>query len=263
MSAPFVPSQLEEVLQKIEDAVTKIAEILASLPGRINSALDHFYIPDWVKELAVAAGNEMVSLIESARDKIVDTLTFARAPFTLYGQSGVWNDVKGVASNVAATAAPTAMPASRYWQGKSQLNYTQSTTGQSAAANAMASTADSASGALMKLAVAGMGCYATIAAGVVSYVVEQTAEAGAAATGVGAPPAAAATGVSVAKVIGIIVGALAVAGAIAKAMIDGVTTLHSELANGAAMPNGAWPDPIATSFSDGTVSDGTATWSVS
>jgi hypothetical protein len=104
------------------------------------------------------------------------------------------------------------------------------------------SAADEVDDVLTKMAIAIGVAWLAIVSAVVSFVIELTAEAGAAATGVGAPPAAAAAGVSAAKVWGIVAAALAVLEAfVAGTLLPAVKDLNQRVNNSEGFPGGKWP----------------------
>lgn len=60
---------------------------------------------------------------------------------------------------------------------------------------------------------------------------------------------------------GLIIAAVTTLTAVLGAQAQQLVTLHGEAVDNSAFPGGHWPDPTAGSYNDGSVKDGTASWS--
>jgi hypothetical protein len=136
------------------------------------------------------------------------------------------------------------------WKGTAADSYKNVLPLQQKALGALKSATDEIDDVLAKMAIAIGVAWLAIVSAVVSFVVELTAEAGAAATGVGAPPAAAAAGVSAAKVWGIVAAALAVLEAfVTGSLLPSIKDLNQRVNNNEGFPGGHWPQ-LTTDISD-------------
>jgi hypothetical protein len=101
--------------------------------------------------------------------------------------------------------------------------------------------------------------WAGVAIAIGSFVIELMAEGGAAATGVGAPPAAAAAGVSTAKVIGMVAAIIGAFLTYIGLLVDAMSTLRQKLNGNEPYPGGSWPRSTTADLSDGSLTDGDGT----
>lgn len=258
----FSESILTEAHRSIEDGINQIIKWIDEIPRLVSSAIDHFYIPDVVKTLVVKAGQFLIDCFEKAVKKVQEVMLGMLAPFTMWNQHNTWNDVQGKVSAVGSTLGPDALKVGREWSGEAADSYAKTASGQSAAVDRVAAVASSVADALRNCAVGGMVFGVAVAGAIGMFVVEAAAETAATASVVGAPPAAVAGGVSTVKVIGLIVAAVTALVSLLGTQVAGMGTIESELNDATAMPGNHWPDPQGKSFSDATVTDGDADWSV-
>ncbi|MFD4433843.1 hypothetical protein [Nocardia sp. NPDC058497] len=115
---------------------------------------------------------------------------------------------------------------------------------------------------MLTVGAAGIAFYASLLGIVISVIAEALIEVGAASTGVGALPAAIAGIVSAAKVATLLATAVTGMVAVVSSAVTQAQALQVELDNPQGFPEGHWPTTDAAKYSDATVRDGDADWSV-
>jgi hypothetical protein len=117
--------------------------------------------------------------------------------------------------------------------------------------------------ALTKMSIAIGALWLAILSAVLAALIEYLGEGAAASTVAGAPPAAAGAGVSTAKLLAVISGALDLFfGFVVATTLPVLKQLRQNLNDNSAFPDGGWPRST-TDLSDGSLSDGDTTdWHV-
>jgi CheY-specific phosphatase CheX len=80
MSDAFSPSQFNAVTGKIRDGLHEAALKLDELPPKVSAALDHFYIPDFVKDAVTWFLNKIAGLTHTMLEKLGKILEGVAAP---------------------------------------------------------------------------------------------------------------------------------------------------------------------------------------
>ncbi|MFC4858777.1 hypothetical protein [Actinophytocola glycyrrhizae] len=249
MGGVLSDAEFQDILRRVGEALNKIPKQFQRLIDNINSVLDWLpgFLMDRIND-ALGAVGDFVGKILTEIGKII---TQPGVPWTLWTHGTTWTEqVGGKASTWQDVFHVGSLRTDDEWKGTSADAYRNILPLQQKALGAVKSAADEIDDLLMKLAVAIGVAWLAIVAAVVSFVIELTAEAGAAATGVGAPPAAAAAGVSAAKVWGIIAAALAVLEAfVAGSLLPSIKDLNQRITNDEGFPGGHWPS-LTTDISD-------------
>ncbi|MFI2558836.1 hypothetical protein [Nocardia farcinica] len=107
-----------------------------------------------------------------------------------------------------------------------------------------------------------MAFYASLLGIVISVIVEAVAETVAAGTGVGAIPAGIAGLLTAAKFAALVTAAITGIVTLVNSTIVQVQALKVELENPQGFPGARWPETGAQNYTDATVTDGDADWSV-
>ncbi|HEX8345115.1 MAG TPA: hypothetical protein VF657_10265 [Actinoplanes sp.] len=181
-------------------------------------------------------------------------------PFGLMAAADDWTSrIGGPISQLSAQLSPDQMRTDNHWRGRAADAYAAVLPSQQKAIDAIKATTDAIDTNLTKTAYGIFALWAGVILALVGFVAELAVEAGAAATVVGAPPAAAGAGLSTAKVIGLVVACVALFVTFVGTIVDSVTTLNQSLHSDTAFPGGAWPRSTTTDFDDGSLSDGDTT----
>ncbi len=234
-------AEFEEILRKVREALNEIPKQFQRLIDNINSVLG--WLPGWVMDKINAAIKAVGDFIGKVLTEIGKIITQPGVPWTLWNHGTTWTEQVGAkASNWQDVFHIGSLKTDDEWKGASADAYKNILPLQQKALGAVKSAADEVDDVLTKMAIAIGVAWLAIVSAVVSFVIELTAEAGAAATGVGAPPAAAAAGVSAAKVWGIVAAALAVLEAfVAGSLLPSIKDLNQRVNNSEGFPGGKWP----------------------
>jgi hypothetical protein len=181
-------------------------------------------------------------------------------PFELMAAADDWvTKVGGPISGLSAKLGTDQLRFDNHWKGRAADAYAATLPSQQKAIDAIKATADAIDSNLTKTAFGIFALWTGILLALVGFVAELMLEASAAATVVGAPPAAAAAGLSTAKVIGLLVACVALFLTFAGTIVDSVTSLNQTLHSDTAFPGGAWPTSTASDFNDASLTDGDTT----
>ncbi|OLF05802.1 hypothetical protein [Actinophytocola xanthii] len=234
-------AEFEDVLRRVREAMEEIPRQYQRLVDNINSVLD--WLPGFVLDRIRDALRTVGDFIGKVLTEIGKFVTQPGVPWTLWSHGDSWtNDVGAKASTWQDVFTLGAMRTDDEWTGGAATAYKNVLPQQQRALGAIKAACDEVDDVLTKLAVAIGVAWLAVVSAIVSFVVELTAEAGAAATGVGAPPAAAAAGVSAAKVWGIIAAALGVLEAfVASSLLPATKDLNQRVHTDEGFPQGHWP----------------------
>jgi hypothetical protein len=200
--------------------------------------------------------------LETFEEQLTRLLVPVMLPARLWNVADGWTNVRSEVSSVAGDLQVTNREVHVRWKGAARDAYDTVIPAHVAAANRLATVADS-----MQFAVGWAGFAAAVFyAGLLAIVVELIA---------GALVALAAAASVVAAVSGLVLllmvvgAALAHVAALIVLMVEAtgrirlwLTEVRGELRDNSAFPNGMWPQSRTEWFSDGTVTDGDADWSV-
>ncbi|HWM04412.1 MAG TPA: hypothetical protein VNP92_18910 [Actinophytocola sp.] len=233
--------EFEDILRRVREALEEIPRQFQRLVDNVNSVLD--WLPGWVLDRIREALNAVADFIGKVITEITKFVTQPGVPWTLWNHGNSWvDDIGAKASNWQEVFTLGAMKTDDEWSGSAANAYKNVLPQQKAALTAIKSACDEADDVLTKMAIAIGVAWLAVVSAVVSFVIELTAEAGAAATGAGAPPAAAAAGVSAAKVWGLVSAALAVLEAfVASSLLPAIKDLNQRVQSSEGFPEGKWP----------------------
>jgi hypothetical protein len=268
IGANFDEARYRQVIDKLRTAVQDLRHKLnAVVPaGYRGIAMIPTYLPmaiqQAIRDAIVWLVNKIVQIVTAILNRILDYLQGALAPLTMAWFAYQWIDVKRIATGVAGQLKPEVLGVDDHWKGTAAAAYTKAMKPQSDASARIGVLADKTTTSLSICAGAGLVFYVGVAAVVAQVILTTGTGAAVAATGVGAPAGA-----------GIVIGGLtfswaqlaALAGLLATLLggqIKEMISMASEAADGTAFPGGKWPNPTTRNFSDATVLDGDADWSL-
>jgi hypothetical protein len=242
-------AEFQDILKKVQDALNEIPKQFTRLIDNINSALG--WLPGWVMDKINAALKAVSDFIGKILTEIGKFVTQPGVPWTLWNHGTTWTEQVGAkTTNWQDVFHVGSMKTDDEWKGSAADAYKNLLPLQQKALGAVKAASDEVDDVLTKMAIAIGVAWLAIVSAIVSFVIELTAEGTAAATGVGAPPAAAAAGVSAAKVWGIVAATLAVLeGFVAQSLLPSIKDLNQRVNNSEGFPGGHWPQ-LTTDISD-------------
>jgi hypothetical protein len=258
----FSEAQFNETITKLNQGMDDLSVKIGEVPGAANSAMDHWYIPGFIKDAIKWCAEKICELANWIWNKIKEVMKGIAAPVYFFKYAFDWQDIRGIANGVTGQLKPEAMPAVTSWTGSAATAYKAVIKPQGDAANKIATISDKTATALQICAAIGLTFYVAIAVILVKFIAAMVTAIAAFGSGVfswaGAALVIEEAGVN-SGLIWAAIGALTAAlGTQAQQMIS----LHGEAIDNSTFPGGKWPDPTVGTFSDGTVKDGDADWSL-
>lgn len=255
---PIGEQEFQEMLKRVERFLARVDQEVHRLYDNCNSALR--WLPGYLGDRLVAALRELGGLISRFFTELAKIVTNPGWPPGVLSTAGDWtNTVGGPVSGLASYFTLDQMSSDNKWQGPAAEAYRDTLPTQKAAVEGIKQLTDALDSNLTKVGWGIVALWAGLAIAIGSFVIECIAEASAAATVVGAPPAAAGAGVSTAKVIGLVTAVVGAFLTYVGTLVDGLGTLRQKLAGNEAYPGGSWPKSTSANFSDGSLSDGDGT----
>lgn len=251
-------SEFREQLAKLERLVDDVNTHVTALFDRGDRA---------ARLLPLGLGDTLRDALLRLRELIAKFFTeYAKIaynpgwPFGLMAAADDWTaKVGGPISGLAGRLGPDQLRIDNHWRGRAADAYASVLPSQQRAIEAIKTTTDAIHTNLTKAAWGIFALWAGLVLAIAAFVLELMAEAAAAGTVVGAPPAAAAAGVSTAKVIGFVVGCVGFFITFAGLIVDSMASLNQTLHADGAFPDGKWPRSTTSDFDDGSLSDGDTT----
>ncbi|GAA1608287.1 hypothetical protein [Actinoplanes couchii] len=259
----FSQAQYEAVIREIEDGTTTLQAKLAEVEPAAQQATDHW----WVDPLAAKAirwtADKTVEIGTAMLDWILDVLKGATAPIWMFLDSYDWMDLRGTANGVSTdVSAQNLVIDDSDWSGRAREAYLAVAGAQAAAAARVGSIATTTSATLAGCAAAGLLFYIAVAA-VLAKLIAATV------TAIAAFGSAVFSWASAALVIeeagfntAVLGGAAATLATFLTAQVAAMGVLHGDAVDPGSFPGGVWPVSNKAHFSDATVSDGDADWSL-
>lgn len=251
-------NEFRELLDKLTLKFTGIDTASAKLFARSNLALR--FLPPGVSDMLHDALIELRDLMAGFYDEMAKILFNPGWPPGLFSAANDWTaKIGGPISALSGKLATDQLRIDNYWKGPAATAYGATLPAQQKAIDAIKSATDVMDTNLKKAAWGIIALWIGIIAAVAAYLIELSAEAAAAATVVGAPPAAAGAGVSTAKVVGLVLAGIGVFTAYAGLLVDSMTTMRQTIYANGPFPGGQWPTSTTADFNDGSLSDGDTT----
>lgn len=258
----FSETQLQEAVRQINDGLSDLSRKIAEVPVAARAATDHWYIPGPVADVINWLAQEITDLAGSVLNKIREVMVGVAAPVLFFQYAFDWQDIRGIANGVTGELKPDVLVADGRWTGPAAATYAKIIAPQGNAANKLATISDKTATALGICAGVGLTFYLAIAVILAKFIVAMGAALAAFGTAVlswaGAALVVEEAGVNSGLIWGAIGALTAALGTQAQQMIS----LHGEAVDDSTFPGGHWPDPVASSFRNGSVQDGHAGWSL-
>lgn len=258
----FSQAQYEAAVNKVVDGGNELGVKIQQIPPAANAAMNHWYIPGFIKDAIRWLAEKMVEMATWILDKIVELLKGAIAPIRMFVDSFEWQDIRGLASGVSGRLKDTALQVDDVWKGSARDAYVRAIPPQSMAADRIAKIAEKVHTSLTVCAVAGLAFYVALGVIVVKFIAATVTAIAAFGSAVfswaGALLIVEEAGVN----SGLIIAAVTTLTALLGAQATQMGVLHGEAIDASLFPGGRWPDPATGNYSDGTVTDGDADWSL-
>jgi hypothetical protein len=259
----FSTAQFEATLRDIESGMATLSANLDKVPPAAQKATDHWFIAAEVAEAIQWLATKTVEVGKEILNWLIDLLKGAVAPIYMAIDSWKWMDIRGAANLVGADLTDQNLSIDdSEWSGSARDAYGTAVGAQSAAASRVGSIATSTAANLLACALAGAAFYIALAAVLVKLISASVAVLIAYGSAVfswaGAALMLEEAGVDTA----VIATAVATVTAFIGAQVTAMVMLHGDAVDPTSFPNGAWPTPNTTQYSDATVKDGDADWSL-
>ncbi|OLR91429.1 hypothetical protein [Actinokineospora bangkokensis] len=258
----FSEAQFTEAVNKINQGLDSLSVKIGEVPQAANAAMNHWYIPDFVKDAIKWCAEKICELANWIWDKIKEVMKGVAAPVLFFKYAFDWQDIRGVANGVTGQLKPEAMPAVNSWTGSAATAYKAVIKPQGDAAGKIATISDKTATALTVCAAAGLAFYVAIGVILVKFIAAMVAAIAAFGSAVFSWAGAAIVVEEAGVNSGLIWAAIAALTAALGAQASQMVALHGEAVDASFFPGGKWPDPTTGAYSDGTVTDGDADWSL-
>jgi hypothetical protein len=262
MAMAFDEEQYRQAIQKIESGLVELDGKIQQIPGVANAAVSNALMPDFVRDAVIYLAKKIVDILSSVAQKIVELLKGAVAPIYMFKYAWDWQDIRGLAAGVVGNLRPEALSVGRHWHGPANDAYTKANKPQSDAAAKLGTIAERTATSLTVCAAAGLAFYVALGVIVVKFIA-------AAVTAIVALGSVVFSWAGLALIVeeagvntGLIIAAVAALTALLGAQASQMAVLHGEAIDNSVFPGGQWPKSTSGSFSDATVKDGDADWSL-
>jgi len=257
----FSEAQFQAAVDKINSGMSDLSSRIASIRPTAESALNHWYIPGFVADAVLWLADKAISLAKAIWGKIVELLKGVAAPVHFFRYAFDWEGIRGLASAASGELNPVALPAGKRWKGAAADAYFKIIPLQAGAAARIGTISDKTAVALGICAAAGLAFYIALGIILVKFIVAMVGV-------IAALGSVAFSWAGVALAVeeaggntGLIVAAVTTLTAVLGTQAQQMAILHGEAVDASTFPGGRWPDPTTGAYRDGSVKDGTASWS--
>jgi uncharacterized protein YukE len=258
----FDPAQYEATIDRLDKGMADLSRLVGQLPAATASVTGRWYMTDDLSAALTRISNTLAALGADLLAKLKEFLKGAVAPIRFFFIANDWDEVRGLATSVAGNLQPVALSVDYYWQGAAAEAYKSVIPAQTAAATRIGTMSDKTQTALTWSAAAGCAFYLGLLAVLIQFVIAF----------VGVLAALGSVVFSWAGILlaieeaGIGLGEVAALVALLAAALttQGIqlSNMHSEAEDASAFPGHHWPSAVADRYTDATVTDGNANWSL-
>jgi hypothetical protein len=237
----FSTVQFEATLADIESGMATFSANLDKIPPAARAATDHWFVTDAAAEAMTWLADKTVEIGKDILNWFIDLLKGAAAPIYMAVDAWKWMDIRADANLAATNLSDQNLSIDDSdWSGKARDAYGTAAAAQAAAASRIGSIATSTSANLLACAIAGAAfCSVAFSWAGAALMLEEA-------------------GVNTA----IIATAVATVTGFIGAQVTAMIMLHGDAVDPASFPNGVWPTSNTPQYSDATVKDGDADWSL-
>jgi hypothetical protein len=256
---PLSESEFSDLLRRVGDGLDKVVELSNKIVDACNS------VGKWLGPLwndVVDLLTKFIDLVQKFLSEVGKFFTRPGVPWTLWNHGTDWTEQVGKrAGDLISKATSGQTEIDERWQGPAATAYMGTLPDQAKALSAIKAATDDLDDALTKVAGGIIAFWIGLLAAIVPFIIELTGWGAAAATGVGAPPAAAGAGASTLKVLGILATVTTAAIAYLTAISSQYKDLLQRVNNNDGFPGGHWPRSTNDVIADGSLSgDNNTNW---
>jgi hypothetical protein len=246
----------------IDTGVKELSTKLQQVGPVATAAMNRWYVTPQIADAIAGLANKIIELGAAILDKIVELLEGVAAPVTMFFTAVDWQDLRGMASTVSGEVKPEALKVNRVWHGRAADAYAKQVNPQVAAAARVASMADKIALTLGASALAGLAFYVALGLILAKFIVATIAALTALGSVVFSWAGAALIVEEAAVNTGLIIAAVTTLTSVLGTQAVQMVILHGEAVDNGTFPGGHWPNAAPGHFSDATVRDGDADWSL-
>ncbi|BCJ44838.1 hypothetical protein GCM10010168_16510 [Actinoplanes ianthinogenes] len=259
----FSRAQYKAVIAEIEAGIKTLQGKLTEVKPAAHAAANHW----WVNPAFGAAMEKLADLSVEAGTAIaqwvIDVLKGASAPIWMFVDAYNWMNLRSTANGVSTDLSTQNLVIDDSdWSGDAREKYLASAGAQASAAARLGSIATTTSATLAGCAAAGLLFYISVAAVVAKLIAATTASIAAMGTGVFSMTGAALLLETAGFSSAVLTGATATLATFLTSQVTAVILLHGDAIDPGSFPGGVWPKSNTSQFSDATVKDDDADWSL-
>ena len=259
----FNLAQYEATVRRLDSGLVELSRLVDRIPAAATAAAGRWYMTAPMSRSLVQLSSMLAGVGAYAVNQVRDLMKGAAAPVLLISDVGTWGDVRGVATTFVGELQPAALSVDYHWKGRAAEAYKAVIPAHTAAAARIGVMADKTQFALGWSVSAALAFYAGLLVVVIQLIV---AFVGVLATprdrrvllgGPGPSRQESQRGMRSKSVRSVVLLATAIGTQVVQ-----LGNLHSEAADASAFPGGHWPGSLTDRYSDATVTDGDAEWSI-
>jgi hypothetical protein len=258
----FNHAQYEATIRRLDSGLTELSRLVDRVPAVAAAAAGRWYMTEAMSHSLIQLSNTLAGAGAYAVNQVRHLMKGAAAPFRLIDDIYTWGDVRGVATTFAGELQPAALTVDYHWQGRAAEAYKGVIPAHTAAAARIGGMADKAQTALGWSVSAALVFYAGLLVVVIQLIVAFVGVLAILGTVVfswaGVALAVQEAGVKAAEIGALVMLLVTALGT----QVLQLGALHSEAADASAFPGGHWPGSLTDRYSDATVTDGDAEWSI-
>ncbi|MFI7577780.1 hypothetical protein [Micromonospora sp. NPDC049497] len=265
MSFPVPTAPIAMGIQEFQELVDRVERYMAQVEKNVQRLFDNcnravLLLPGFLAEEIPPRLERLRDLTRRLFMEMIKVTANPGWPPAILSASDDWTSrVGGPVSGLAARLTPDQMRSDNKWEGAAADAYAEMLPTQKAAVEGIKQMTDVLGSSLTKIGWGIIALWAGLAIATAAFVAELVAEVGAAATVVGAPPAAGAAALSTAKVVALVGATITAFLTYVALTADSLSTMRQKLAGHEAYPGGAWPRSTTSDIEDGSLSDGDGT----
>lgn len=255
-------AQCQAAIDQLQAGLGDLRVQLTRIGPAARAAASRPFMPPGVADALLSVGEKLKEIGSWLLEKITELLEGAAAPGVFAWKAYEWENVRGAASGVAVDLRPEVLQAGRMWHGEAEQAYARQIPPQGAAASRVAAIADKTATSLAICAAAGAAFYVALGVIVAKFIIAMTAAIAAFGSVVFSWAGLAIVVEEAGVNTGMVIAAVATLTALLAAQAQQLAILHGEAVDVSAFPGGKWPNARSVEFSDGTVLDADADWSL-
>lgn len=250
-------------MAEIDSGKRTLEAKLAEINPTAERAANQWWVPPPMGETIIWIGQKTVEIGKEILEFIADLLRGVVAPIIMFYDAYRWTDIKGPVNGLATDInAQNLVAGDSDWSSDGHEAYVVVAQAQATAATRIGSIAGNTSNALLLCAAAGLAFYVVLAGIIAKLIIACTAATEAIASVVFSEIGAMIFVEEGAVNTIAITTAVSTLGAFLVAQVNSLVTTRGDAVDPSGFPGGLWPKANSERFSDATVADGDADWSL-